>query len=126
MARPRYARPTDAELQILAVLWRSGGSTVRQVYNELKAIRGSGYNSVLKLIQIMHDKALVTRNDSVRPQVYRAAVTEAATKKLLIHDLVGRVFGSGGTLVLNTLRSQKLSRTELTQIRGALDECLAA
>src|SRR5688572_16749171 len=63
MARPRYARPTDAELQILAVLWRRGGSTVRQVYNELKLIRGSGYNSVLKLMQIMHDKELIRRDD---------------------------------------------------------------
>jgi BlaI family transcriptional regulator, penicillinase repressor len=122
MARPKYARPTDAELQILAILWRRGGCTVRQVFNELKLLRGSGYNSSLKLVQIMHEKGYVKRDDSRRPQVYTAVMREAATKKLLIQDLINRVFGSGTTLVVDTLRAQRLSKTELAQIRGTLNE----
>jgi BlaI family transcriptional regulator, penicillinase repressor len=121
MARPRLNRPTDAELQILAIMWRRGGCTVREVYNELKLIRGSGYNSVLKLMQIMHDKELIRRDDSVRPQVYTAIKGESPTKRHLIKDLIGRVFGgSSSALVLEALNAQKVSKGELEQIRKAL------
>src|SRR5215213_4239910 len=92
VARPRLSRPTDAELQILAVIWSRGGSTVRELYNELKKIRGSGYNSVLKLVQIMHDKGYVRRDDTVRPQIYYAVLTKQGTHRLLLKDLMDRVF----------------------------------
>ncbi len=121
MARPRYARPTDAELQILAVLWRRGGSTVRETFLELRTVRGSGYNSVLKLMQIMHDKGLVKRDDSRRPQIYSAAWSEQATKQFLIRDLVVRVFdGSSSALVVEAIKAQKVSTSELGRIRSAL------
>ena len=93
MARPRLTRPTDAELQILAVLWRRGAGTVRDIHEELRKLRRSGYNSTLKLVQIMTDKGYVRRDMSRRPQVYSAVLGEQQTKKQLLRDLADRVFG---------------------------------
>jgi predicted transcriptional regulator len=119
VARPRLPRPTDAELQILAVLWESGGATVREIYNVLSPIRGSGYNSVLKLVQIMHDKKYVKRDDSRRPQVYTAAVGEQQTKRLLLKDLLDRVFaGSAEEMVTHIQSLKKGSPREKASSKG--------
>jgi len=90
MARPRLNRPTDAELQILAILWRQGARTIREIHVELKKLRGSGYNSALKLVQIMHDKGLVNKNATGYPQTFTAAVSRSATERLLVKDLLTR------------------------------------
>jgi predicted transcriptional regulator len=122
VARPRLSRPTDAELQILAVLWQRGGSTVRELYNELKKIRGSGYNSVLKLVQIMHDKGYVKRDDSRRPQVYYAVLTRHGTHRLLLKDLMDRVFGgSTGDMITHLLAFKKATPQQLSAIREQLE-----
>ena len=92
MARPPTNGPTPAELQILNVLWTSGPSTVRQIHNALKQTRRSGYNSVLKLIQIMHDKDLVRRNDTVRPQLFWPTMTREKVQRLIIEDIAERAF----------------------------------
>jgi len=111
MARPRYNRPTDAELQIFDVLWSNPkGQTVRQVFNAVKAIRGSGYNATLKLMQIMHEKGLIARDDSVRPQVYKASQSRGAVQRSLVKDLLERVFhGDAGAMRthLDSLRPSK-------------------
>lgn len=115
MARPRYNRPTDAELQTLAVLWKNpGGQTVRQIYIALKDTRGSGYNSVLKIIQIMHAKGIVTRDDSKRPQEYFAgpSYSRISTGRLLVKDLLTRVFDGDADAIrthLDALKPKKKS-----------------
>ena len=122
MARPKYSRPTDAELQILAVLWSARGSTVREVFNVVKKIRGSGYNSTLKLMQIMHDKGYVKRDDSVRPQIYTAVLTKQGTHRLLLKDLMDRVFGgSNAEMIGHLLALKKASPQQLTEIRQQLE-----
>ena len=122
MARPRYSRPTDAELQILAILWQSGGSTVREVHNVLKKIRGSGYNSTLKLMQIMHEKEYVKRDDSRRPQVYHAVLTRNGTHRLLLKDLADRVFGgSTAEMITMLLTLKKATAQQIGEIREQLD-----
>ena len=122
MARPLYARPTDAELQILAVLWQRGGSTVRELYNELKKIRGSGYNSVLKLVQIMHDKGYVKRDDTRRPQVYYAVLTRHGTHRLLLKDLLDRVFnGSNSEMIRHLLALKKATPQQMAELRSQLE-----
>ena len=121
VARPRLSRPTDAELQILAVIWSRGGSTVRELYNELKKIRGSGYNSVLKLVQIMHDKGYVRRDDTVRPQIYYAVLTKQGTHRLLLKDLMDRVFGgSNAEMIKHLLQLKKPTPQQVAEIKAQL------
>jgi BlaI family transcriptional regulator, penicillinase repressor len=122
VARPRLSRPTDAELQILAVLWSRGGSTVRELYNELKKIRGSGYNSVLKLVQIMHDKGYVKRDDAVRPQIYYPVLTRHGTHRLLLKDLMDRVFGgSNAEMIGHLLALKKATPQQLAELKAQLE-----
>src|ERR1041385_3628487 len=100
-------------------MWARGGCTVRELYNELKKIRGSGYNSVLKLVQIMHDKGYVKRDDSVRPQVYHAVLTRHGTERLLLKDLMERVFGgTSGDMIGHLLALKKVTPQQLSAIRA--------
>src|SRR2546423_10831880 len=89
---PRRA-PTNAELEILRVLWQRGPSTVRDVHESLDHTKAVGYTTVLKLLQIMVEKGLVRRDASARSHVYAAAASQDATQRRMVADLVGRVFG---------------------------------
>ena len=127
MARPASSRPTDAELAILRVLWDRGPSTVRDVHKVLKAARAAGraagYTSALKIMQIMHEKKLVARDESGRSHVYTAAVPRETTQRQIVGDLLERVFGgSARALVLQALSAKPASPDELAQIRKLLDE----
>ncbi len=123
MTRPRNKRPTDAELEILRVLWARGPSTVRDVFRELAAQREIGYTTALKLMQIMTDKGLLRRDESVRPQVYQVARSEGHTQRQLLRHLLDRAFsGSPGNLVLQALSAKKTTAQERRQIRELLDE----
>jgi predicted transcriptional regulator len=116
-------RPTDAELEILKVLWRRGPSTVREVFESLSGTRGTGYTTVLKLMQIMADKGLVVRDESERAHRYEAAMPEEETQRQLVGDLLRRVFdGSAKRLVVQALSSEATSPQELDEIRQMLDE----
>ena len=115
-------RPTDGELEILSVLWRRGPSTVREVFRELGGQRQTGYTTALKLMQLMTEKGLVRRDETVRPQVYRASRTEKNTQRQLLRDLQDRAFsGSSGSLVLQALSTKKTTAEERKQIREMLD-----
>lgn len=116
-------RPTDAELAILRVLWRTGPATVRQVQEELNASQPTGYTTVLKFMQIMTEKGLVERDESQRTHVYRATLPEEETQRQLVNDLLERAFGgSAQQLVLQALSVKKASRQELSEIRQLLNE----
>jgi len=115
-------RPTESELAILRVLWSEGPSTVRAVMEHLRPERALGYTTVLKFLQIMMDKGLVTRDERERSHVYSATRSEESTQRALVTDLVTRAFGgSAQKLVLQALGSRKLSREELDEIRRELD-----
>ena len=116
-------RPTDAELGILNVLWERGPSTVRDVHEALYRDEGAGYTTALKLLQIMHAKGLVLRDDSERAHVFRAAVSRERTQKRFVAEMVQRVFnGSPSQLVLQALGGRaKATREELDEIRALLD-----
>ena len=115
--------PTDAELGILQVLWRRGPSTVREVMEEVEQERAVGYTTVLKLLQIMHEKGLVERDESERSHRYSPAVAEQATERRLVGDLIDRGFsGSTGRLVLRALSARQASQEELAEIRELIDE----
>jgi BlaI family transcriptional regulator, penicillinase repressor len=114
--------PTDAELRILRVLWERGGSTVREVLDELPGDRNVGYTTVLKLLQIMHEKGLVARDERARTHVYTARVAEQRTERRLVSDLIDRAFsGSAATLVMRALADRAATPEELAEIRRLID-----
>ncbi len=117
MATPK--KPTEAELAILRVLWTRGSSTVREVAEAMG--RGGAYTTILKLMQIMTDKGLITRDDSARAHVYVAAYSEGHTQRQLVHDLLDRLFdGSPSQLVMHALAAKQASPDELRAIRRLL------
>lgn len=120
---PKLPRPTEAELEILQVLWEHGACTVRDVHEILHRRDGTGYTTALKMLQIMHDKGLVARDESQRAHVYRAAVSKERTQKRFLSDMLRRVFdGSPSRLVLQALGDHKASREELREIRALLNK----
>lgn len=122
-AKNRLAKPTDAELAILRVLWNEGPSTVRQVHEHLGGDENAGYTTILKLMQIMFEKKLVLRDDRQRAHIYRAKIAAADTEQRLVRDLLNRVFGGAADqLVLRALNAKPVSAEELTKIRQILDE----
>jgi predicted transcriptional regulator len=117
VAQPK--KPTEAELAILRVLWTRGSSTVREVAEAMG--RGGAYTTILKLMQIMTDKGLITRDDSARAHVYEAAYSEGHTQRQLVHDLLDRLFdGSPSQLVMHALAAKQASPDELRAIRRLL------
>lgn len=123
MARKKLPRPTDAELEILKVLWQQGASTVREVHEAINSKRPTGYTSVLKLMQLMTEKGMLRRDESQRAHVYEAGLAQDSTEHQLIGDLLERVFdGSALKLFMRALNSKKASAEELTEIRKVLDE----
>jgi predicted transcriptional regulator len=123
MAEPKGPRPTDAELEILKVLWRRGPSTVREVFETLGETKQTGYTTVLKFMQIMAEKGLVRRDESERAHRYEAALAEDETQRRLVGDLLQKAFdGSARKLVLHALSADPASADELAEIRRMLDE----
>lgn len=115
-------RPTDAELDILRVLWERGASTVREVQEGLEARRAAGYTTVLKQLQIMTEKGLVTRDEKERAHVYQARLAREQTEKQLVRDLLDRAFGgSASRLVAQALASKPASADEIAKIRRWLE-----
>jgi BlaI family penicillinase repressor len=122
---PRYpsSRPTDVELQILDVLWERGPSTVRQVHETLAAQRDTGYSTTLKMIQVMREKGLVIRDESVRPQLYRAAESRRETQLRMLDDMAQKAFGgSAKKLVMRMLSAQRVSAEELAEMQRLIEE----
>ncbi|MGM0586878.1 MAG: BlaI/MecI/CopY family transcriptional regulator [Bacteroidota bacterium] len=116
-------KPTDSELEILKILWQNGPSTVREVHDEIKKQKSSGYTTILKLMQIMHEKELVERDESSRAHIYSANIQESDTEQSLVSDLMDRVFGgSAQKLVMRALESKSASKEELSEIRSLLDK----
>jgi predicted transcriptional regulator len=116
-----HMKPTKAELEILQALWKLGPATVRQVHEEIG--RKTGYTTVLKLMQILHEKGLVAREEAGRAHVYKPCVSEQSTMSEFMRELVARVFdGSPARLVMQALGVGKTSREELAKIRSLIDE----
>ena len=116
-------RPTNAELEILTVLWSIGPATVREVYNVITRRHPAQYSTVLKFMQIMAGKGLVRRDERHRAHVYAAARPREWTQRQLAGDLMERAFnGSAKTLLVGALSARKATKTELAELRKLLDE----
>lgn len=116
--------PTDAELEILTVLWQREPCTVRDIHEAMVGEgRAIAYTTVLKMLQIMTDKGLVQRDDSSRAHLYRSALPRPQTQKQLVDDLVHRAFGGAAAeLVIHALAGRKSSPKELAEIRRVLEQ----
>ncbi|MEM7038327.1 MAG: BlaI/MecI/CopY family transcriptional regulator [Bacteroidota bacterium] len=118
-----HLRPTESELEILQILWESGPATVRTVNDALNAKREVGYTTTLKMMQIMKDKGLLTRERNGKTHIYQPAVAQETTRKALLDRFVENTFGgSAMQLVMQALGNGKTSAADIDQIRAYLDE----
>ena len=122
MKKDAVARPTEAELEILQVLWKHGPCTVRFVNDKLREKKEVGYTTTLKIMQLMLEKNLLRRDESSRSHLYRAAVEEKETQGLLLDRFLETAFaGSASKLIMQALGHHKTSPEEISQIRTLLD-----
>ena len=120
----KYVKPTESELEILNILWLRDLATVREVHEELAKSKDVGYTTTLKLMQIMHEKGLVKRDESMRTHIYQAAVNREKTQKHLLDKMIDSLFGGSSTqLVLQALGGgeQKVTAEELEQIQSLIN-----
>ena len=114
--------PTPVELAILQVLWLRGPSTVRQIHNALKSERDTGYSTTLKMVQVMTEKGLVLKDESVRPQVYTPSHPAEQTQLQLIDELIQRAFGgSASALVMRAASAKRITPQELAEIKKLIE-----
>jgi BlaI family transcriptional regulator, penicillinase repressor len=110
-------KPTESELEILAVLWDKQKATVRTIHEELLKTKDAGYTTTLKLMQIMHEKGLLTRNAESKTHVYEAAIDKKITQTQIVNKLINKLFaGSPSDMVLQALGNNKTTPEELQKI----------
>jgi predicted transcriptional regulator len=125
-AAPQLPKPTSAELNLLRTLWRLGPSTVKEVHDATAGERENvTYANVLRLLQVMHGKGLLTRDESARSHVYAAAQAQDVMQTSLLRDLIQKAFGgSGKNLVLAALKGNVSARerAEIADLLKAADD----
>ncbi|WP_172678818.1 BlaI/MecI/CopY family transcriptional regulator [Jiulongibacter sediminis] len=115
-------KPTEAELEILQLLWQRGPSSVREINDELNKSRDVGYTTTLKIMQLMHGKNILNRTEQGRYHVYEAAVSQENTQKQLLEKFVDSAFGgSTMSMVMQALGNHKASKEELEEIKKLLE-----
>ncbi|HEY1807768.1 MAG TPA: BlaI/MecI/CopY family transcriptional regulator [Acidobacteriaceae bacterium] len=116
-------RPTESELELLAILWEKGPATVRDLHEEIHSRRDIGYTSVLKLLQIMTEKGLVDREEAGKAHIYRAAASQKETQNQLLRAMSERLFsGSAAQLALHALAMEPVSDQELEELRHLIEK----
>jgi len=114
-------KPTEAELTLLNVLWNMGPATVRQIHDVVSITQKTGYTTVLKILQIMHEKSLVIRDESNRAHVYAAANSQTQTQSSLIKDLITKAFGGSTSKLVMRAIGDSTSDQEINDIRQLLN-----
>ena len=123
MAITKAIRPTKLELSILNVLWQKGPATVREIHAIVNEAKPTAINTVLRMMQIMTEKNLVTRDDTVRPQIYRPRYSQQQTQTHLVKDLIQRAFdGSVKEMVMRALSTRRPSPKTLKAMEKLLEE----
>lgn len=124
-AKLNLPRPTEAELELLRVIWDHGSATVREIHEAITAgeAKDTGYTTTLKILQKMTEKGLVARDESQRSHVYSAVLKREQTQRQLVKDLLQRAFGgAAGKLAVAALSEKRASPEELAEIRRLLEE----
>lgn len=120
---PKNLKPTESELEILSILWREQNATVRLVHEELLKTKDAGYTTTLKLMQIMHEKGLLTRNTDSKIHLYKAAIDKTVTQSQIVNKMVSKLFsGSPTEMVMQALGNNKTSNEELQKIEKLIAE----
>lgn len=114
-------KPTEAELTLLNILWQMGPATVRQIHDTVSTTQKTGYTTVLKILQIMHEKSLVIRDETNRAHVYAAADSETHTQSSLIKDLISKAFGGSTSKLVMRAIDESTSAEEIDDIRQLLN-----
>ena len=124
VVRSSYMKnPTDAEIEILHVLWDLEPATVRQIHEQLTKTKQAQYTTTLKQLQVMTEKGLVMRDESERSHVYRAAVARNQVQRQMTTHLIDRVFGgSARNMLLEALGAKKVSKKDLAELRQMIDD----
>jgi predicted transcriptional regulator len=116
-------KPTEAELEILHILWAIGPATVREVHEKLSVVKDAGYTTTLKLMQIMTEKNLLKRDTSSKTHIYTTNVNKEQTQGQMLNRMIDTVFnGSAAQMVLQALGNHKASKAELAMIKAYLEE----
>ena len=115
-------KPTEAELTLLNILWKIGPATVRQVHDAISKTQKTGYTTVLKILQIMHGKTLVIRDESNRAHVYAPSNSETYTQSSLLKDLASKAFGGSTSKLVMRALDESTSKEEIADIRQLLNE----
>ena len=116
-------KPTDSELEVLALIWQHGELTVRQINDQIKKSRNIGYTTTLKIMQIMYEKGMLTRQKEGKTHIYNAVEPRQKTQLGLLTKMVKTVFhGSSKDLVMQALGSENTSKEELAEIRAYLEK----
>ena len=116
-------KPTEAELEILSILWKMGEASVRQVHEKLAETKDTGYTTTLKIMQIMHAKGMLSRNEQSRTHIYSPLTNQKETQKSLLKNLMSTAFGgSSKSLVIQALGEENPSQEELNEIRNFSDQ----
>jgi predicted transcriptional regulator len=116
-------KPTEKELEILQILWQKGPVAVKDVHEEMGGEEANGYTTILKLLQIMHEKGLVTRQKSGKLHLYEATASQASTQQQVIDKIITTVFqGSAAQLVMSALGNKRSSKAELLEIKKYLEK----
>jgi BlaI family transcriptional regulator, penicillinase repressor len=119
----KNTKPTEKELEILQILWGKEGVSVKDVHEEMGGEEANGYTTILKLLQIMHEKGLVTRQKSGKLHLYKAVPTLKNTQQQMVDKMISTVFqGSAMQLVMSALGNKKSSKEELKEIRKYLEK----
>jgi len=119
----KQTKPTDGELEILNILWEKGTATVREIHDELAKTKDAGYTTSLKLMQIMFEKGLLSRDASSKTHIYKAAVSKEQTQGQIVKRVIDTVFnGSAMQMVMQALGNHKTSSDELEQIMEYLKD----
>lgn len=117
MKNLKVLKPTESELEILAVLWAQSEATVRTVHEELTKTKEAGYTTTLKLMQIMHEKGLVTRNTESKTHIYKPAIDKQKTQSQIVNKMISSLFaGSSVDMVMQALGGNKTTTAELKKI----------
>ncbi|MGN6539369.1 MAG: BlaI/MecI/CopY family transcriptional regulator [Ginsengibacter sp.] len=123
MANLKLNKPTESEMEILQILWEEGPSTVREVHDILSGTKESGYTTTLKLMQIMHDKGMLSRNDEAKTHIYSALIKKESVQKQVVGNMIKGLFkGSSAKLVMHALGNHRASSEEISEIKKYLDE----
>ena len=123
MALGAFIKPTEKELEILQILWKGGPAAVKAVHESMGGDARNGYTTILKLMQIMHEKGLVTRQKSGKLHLYKALASQEHTRQFMVDKMIQTVFqGSSMQLVMSALGTGKSSKEELNEIRRYLEK----